>query len=202
MLTGYFGSLNNLKIEEVQFITAIALDNLGETEAAKHTLHLFSSDKNFESPKHPANILQEELLKISDNLLSGFIDALYSKPLVQVRNSSIYATHETKTVSYYIKRTTMTELYNHTMKLIATYDKGDYLVLYMKTSMWYKSFSAVAGLKTATITTDTFERLNAYFIDYVNRYSKDGKYSIKTRNPDAFLISAFNNYVKGKESYC
>ena len=201
MLTGYFSSLNDLKIEEVQFITAIALDNLGEIEAAKVTLNLFSSDKNFESPMHPANVLQNELLKNQGSLLLGFIETLYSKPLVQVRNSSVYATHDLKTVSHFIKRTTSSELYNHTMKLIATYDKGDYLVLYMQTNMWYKSFSAVAGIKTASISAEAIERLNAYFTDYVNRYSKDGKYSIKTRNPDAFLIAAFNNYIKGKKIY-
>ncbi len=199
MLTSDFRALGQLKLEEVQFITAIALDSLGEYEAAKETLNLFAREKELENGLKPSEQLNNAIIASGKGMVRGFLDSLYTEKLVSVRKDSYYNKREKKKISDSIKGTNYNNLYNHVMMLIASYNKNDYLVLYMKTHMWTNTFKTRAVPNGAP--EDVITALHNYFIQFVANYSSEGKYDMKTRTPNAFLMNTYNSFVKGKSDY-
>lgn len=199
MLTSDFRTLGQLKLEEVQFITAIALDGLGEYEAAKETLGLFVKEKEDENGVKPSEQLSKEILESGEGMVKGFLRALYTKPLVSERKDYYYNKVGLRKVSDSIKSTDYSRLYNQVMMLIASNNKSDYIVLYMKTQMWMNTFKtrAVSGGAADEVIAELHEHL----MQFVINYSSEGKYDMKTRTPNAFLMYTYNSYIRGKKPY-
>ena len=87
MLIADYNSSEEYKIEDLQFVIAIALDLLGYTSIASDLLKMFSNSKDNSEENYNALVQYVDTHK--SGKVYGFISALYDIPLFYKRRSSL-----------------------------------------------------------------------------------------------------------------
>lgn len=201
MLIADYNSSEEYKIEDLQFVIAIALDLLGYTSIASDLLKMFSNSKDNSEENYNALVQYVDTHK--SGKVYGFISALYDIPLFYKRRSSLY---DKKTACRITELgvdglCSIMDLYGLTIKLVTANKVNDFILLYMDTKMWRTTFNRVAVTNFASRDDDTVNELHAAFKKFIAAYSSDGQYATISRNPNAFLVNTYNSYFKLSAEY-
>lgn len=204
MLISDYQQKRNINLSDVQFVTAIALDFMGCRKAAEYVLYMFSKERYIGAITETE--LNFKLENSNTNVISGFIQAIFSEKFVRnkanslYQNESFYTLHEAfrdelAPITYDI-------LYENIMRLISLHTVDSYILLYMRTSMWFDVFSKKAAPHNHNLSEETIRRVNQSFIDtFVKLYSANGSYHTASRNPNAYLLHAFGWYRRKGEYF-
>lgn len=191
MLVSDYSSTEEIKLSDIQFLIAIALDYLGELEAAKKTLRLFSDVEQLELFKEI-----EARLKNSNNIVKSFLTELDTNKYYKTRNSSLYKTYKSNCLSELLTVATLQDIYLQTMRLMVAHNASYYIALYMDTNMWDTAFRKnKKALPNGMMSNeDTVLAVKALFKEQIIKDSANGSYNSLTRTPDAFLFYCYNNF--------
>lgn len=204
LISNFVKTAAYVSLSDIQFATSIALDLLGEETAASKVLTLFlDTTETTESSAHPRNVLEGYLReKYGDGIVLGFISTIYDGEYIELRKDSLYDTKKKVSLKSLLQHTSLENVYNKTMQLLAENPTSKLIYIYTKTSMWFKQFKPRAVPIALQGNTDLIIRLNdAFAEESVKQFCDSGAYESSTCTPQYFLLYAYAHWFKDKKTY-
>ncbi len=204
-------ALNKLLYSDIQFATAIALDELNEVPAAKAVLSFMKPDVYYNADATPEGtsryILEKKLEQMSEelhcNLLEAVLNYYFSEQLFSANSGRLRTGSGTEKCSLekLVRVTTVSALYAYIMRMLANTKIIHLIARYTKTTMFKEQFFNFVkneemrfyNGRSYKVNLTVIDQLLDGFTDFVQQNCANGSYHTASCDPDSFLFKKKNS---------